>query len=520
MVELHRSAVAALHDDPAAALAAAERAQAGFAAAGDLAAAQLAAAHAALAGVQAGAWPERDDVASRIGAWGRESGAVGWALGIGMLFSQAGWRWLRRDADPDRALACHRLADATFTALDEPAFAQQTLADRAIAHDTAGNGDAARVAVDAATRSFPELPPRHPGWADELELREGELANLARTFAYGGRDPDLLERVQPGLDRFRARIDAAGRGEGLEGMPAELRDPLMSQAARTARERGRPRVGPRVRSALPRARRSPAEPAAVRRAVADRARDRGEPARRAARPAGGEPPARDRRPRPSASGTRRPPPAGARPVRSPSARRRRRSWPQRSRTGNGRGAATRRSTRSGRTGGPGGQAVGRARRARPHNRRPGGPCPGPQPLRGCDRPRDPAQPRRSAARPQPAASLGAVRGRRPSRSCGVERRARRRRRAGARRARTSSGLLSHMARSAALAGAIAQHTDEFRDWRELTARIEMLTWMEAGGRGDHAEEIGRAEGDLAALEAGFRTRTPGGCRPSTRRRRR
>ncbi len=236
MVELHRSAVAALHDDPAAALAAAERADAGFTAAGDLAAAQLAAAHAALAGVQAGAWPERHDVASRIGAWGRESGAVGWALGIGMLFSQAGWRWLRRDADPDRALACHRLADATFTALDEPAFAQQTLGDRAIAHDAAGNGDAARVAVDAAMRSFPELPPRHPEWADELELREGELANLARTLAYGGRDPDLLERVQPALDRFRARIEATGRGDGLEGMPAELRDPLMSQAVRTAQE--------------------------------------------------------------------------------------------------------------------------------------------------------------------------------------------------------------------------------------------------------------------------------------------
>ena len=175
-------------------------------------------------------------MASRIGAWGRESGAVGWALGIGMLFSQAGWRWLRRDADPDRALACHRLADATFTALGEPAFAQQTLGDRAIAHDAAGDGDAARVAVDAAMRSFPELPPRHPEWASELELREGELANLARTLAYGARDPDLLERVQPALDRFRARIEATGRGDGLEGLPAELRDPLMRQAVMTAQE--------------------------------------------------------------------------------------------------------------------------------------------------------------------------------------------------------------------------------------------------------------------------------------------
>ncbi len=236
MVDLHRAAVAALHDDAATALEAAERARTAFERAGDPAAAQLAAAHTALAGIQAGALPERLDVATRIGAWGSESGAFGWALGIGRLFSLVGWRRLRRDADPDRALACHRLADATFTALGAPDFAQQTLADRALAHDASGNWAAALVAGDAALRMLPELQAQHPEWSEDLGLREGDLVTLVRSLAHPARDAGQLDRLRPAVERMRTRFEAIARGEGpVADLPPELREPLMEQAEQAAR---------------------------------------------------------------------------------------------------------------------------------------------------------------------------------------------------------------------------------------------------------------------------------------------
>ena len=198
MVDLHRAAVAALHDDPATA--------------SELPSARAPPSRARATSrrptsprrtrrsrrIHAGALPERVDVATQIGTWGRESGSFGWALGIGRLFSLVGWRWLRRDADPDRALACHRLADAAFTALGATDFAQQTLGDRALAHDASGNWEAALVAGDAALRVFPELQAQHPEWAEELGLREGDLSTLVRALAHPARDADLLEGLGPG----------------------------------------------------------------------------------------------------------------------------------------------------------------------------------------------------------------------------------------------------------------------------------------------------------------------------------
>ncbi len=237
MVDLHRAAVAALHDDPAAALARAERARAAFARAGDIANAHLAAAHAALAGIHAGALPERGDVAEQIGAWGRGSGAFGWALGIGRMFSLVGWRWLRRDADPGRALACHRLADALFTALGAPDLSHQTLGDRALAHDASGNWEAALVAVGAAWRGLPDLQAQHPEWSEELGLREGELVGLVRLLAHPARDADLVEGLGPALERARARYEAIARGEGsVADLPADMRDSIMQGYAELARE--------------------------------------------------------------------------------------------------------------------------------------------------------------------------------------------------------------------------------------------------------------------------------------------
>ena len=236
MVDLHRTAVAALHDDPATALEAAERARSAFERAGDIAAAHLAAAHAALAGIHAGALPERGDVAAQVGAWGRASGSFGWALGIGRMFSLVGWRWLRRDADPDRALACHRLADATFTALGATDFAHQILGDRARAHDATGNWEAAIVAVGAAWRMLPELQAQRPEWSEELGLREGDLVTLVRLLAHPARAADLLAGLRPALERTRARYEEIARGEGpAASLPVDMRESMMKAYAELAR---------------------------------------------------------------------------------------------------------------------------------------------------------------------------------------------------------------------------------------------------------------------------------------------
>ena len=175
-------------------------------------------------------------MATQIGAWGRESGAFGWALGIGMMFSLVGWRWLRRDADPDRALACHRLADATFTALGAPDFAQQTLGDRALAHDASGNRDAALVASRRRVRTLPELQAQHPEWSEELGLREGELVGpRPPAGASGARRRTWSRGSRPALERVRARYRGHRPRRGLgASMPAELRDPMMQQAAGAA----------------------------------------------------------------------------------------------------------------------------------------------------------------------------------------------------------------------------------------------------------------------------------------------
>ena len=211
MVELHRAAVAALHDDPAAALAAAERAQAAFARRRrprrrpPRRCARGARRHPGRSrGPSAGTSRRRS--APGAARRGRSPGRSG----IGLLFSHVGWRWLRRDADPGRALACHRLADAAVhRARRRPTFSQQTLGDRALAHDAGGDWEAALVAVGAALRGLPELQAQHPEWSEELGLREGELAGLVRLLAYPRADAALLERLRPALERARARYEAS-----------------------------------------------------------------------------------------------------------------------------------------------------------------------------------------------------------------------------------------------------------------------------------------------------------------------
>lgn len=485
MVALHRSAVAALHDTPGPALEAAERAQAAFDAAGDAAGAQLAAAHAALARIQAREWPERSDIAEALGAWGRGPGSPGWALGIGLLFAHAGWRWLRRDGDAERALACLRLAETTLAALGADDLAHQVLGDRAAAHAAAGELDAALAAADRALRALTGQRTRFP--ADlVLEQREEFAASAVRVFAQDTRDADRIELVRPTLERQQARLadaagwidvplwvgDAAGRARQYLQWDAALAPTYRALAARrrNPREYRRQLAIALAAAADVRAGEGARLEATVLLACQDRAAGR---AAVAAHPLPGPD-------LPDVEWLI----DDARLVAAledwPEARRRhaaldavRRDWWDQAdepwtalgdvaRTAEGLGELdTARARYRG--------ALDRLEQRRGHVAR-----------------------RRRADLPPASALYGdAARAELTTDGAGALALAEHGR---------ASRLLADMGRSAALAAATPKHAKALREWRELTARIEMLTWLAARGVADHAAALAAAEKKLEALE--------------------
>ena len=155
-------------------------------------------------------WP------SRIGAWGRESGAVGWALGIGMLFSQVGWRWLRREGG-SRSRA--RLPPARRRHLHGARRARLRPADARRPRGRARRGR--RRGKRRASRSAPPCagspsccrgtPSGRASWSSARASWRTSSAMLA----YGARDADLHRaaraRARP-LARAHRGHAAAARG--------------------------------------------------------------------------------------------------------------------------------------------------------------------------------------------------------------------------------------------------------------------------------------------------------------------
>ena len=174
---------------------------------------------------------------------GPRTRAVAWALGIGMLFSQAGWRWLRRDADCDRALACHRLADAAFTALGAPDFAQQTLADRALAHDAGGDWEAALVASDRRAARDAGGPGAAPGVGGGAGARARAIWRTSPARSRTARRTRRCSSDSAPRSSASTRARRRGARRGLDGLQADMRDALMREAAAMARNGDRPRLG-------------------------------------------------------------------------------------------------------------------------------------------------------------------------------------------------------------------------------------------------------------------------------------
>ncbi|MGH2541174.1 MAG: hypothetical protein ACRDIB_00160, partial [Ardenticatenaceae bacterium] len=88
--------LAMLADDWAGAIEHVVESQRAFDAAGDRLGGWLAAAHSALARIGAGQWPEDQETAIAIGAWGTSEGSFSFVLGIGLLFGRVGRHWLLR----------------------------------------------------------------------------------------------------------------------------------------------------------------------------------------------------------------------------------------------------------------------------------------------------------------------------------------------------------------------------------------------------------------------------------------
>jgi CHAT domain-containing protein len=490
MVDLHRAAVAALGDDPQGAMEAAARARAAFERAGDAAHAQLAAAHGALAGIQARQWPERTDVAEAIGAWGGGPGSPGWAVGIGFLFSHAGWRWLRREGDADRALACLRLAEATFTALGAADLAQQTLADRAVTHQVAGELDAALAAAGRSVRGFASLSAEDPEVLEALAQREEYAASVTRWLAYRARDADRVELARPILERQQARFEAAA---GWADAPAELA--ALAEETRAALESDSA-MAPAFRALAARR----INPLASRRELARALKAAGSvrDGERGRLEATVQLEWGDRAAGRAAFAAHPPPePAGldvliadARLVTAledwPEARRRhtalgklRRDWWTQTAEPWSELADLARTT----------EGLGDFDRARDLYRRA---------IAEAEKRRGQIARRPERAVPPALALYGDAA--RAELAAGTSPEAAAAALALAERSR-ARGLLSDMARSATLATITRKHAKELREWRELTARVEMLTWLAARGGDDHAGALADAEASLEALES-------------------
>jgi len=208
-VALRRSYLAMLDDDPAATAAHAADARARFAAAGDLHGEHLAAVHAALADVARGALAGDAPAAAAIGRWGAAEGSFSVALGHGLLFCRAGRHWLLRRGDPERAIACHRLAAALFEALGAGLNRAQSLVDQADALATVGDAGGAFVLYDRAIAAT--VPP----------------AGAPEEVAAQARRRGLLLALEVMQDHH-ARQDADGMERAATAVMARLREAAAS----------------------------------------------------------------------------------------------------------------------------------------------------------------------------------------------------------------------------------------------------------------------------------------------------
>ncbi len=208
-VDLRRGFLAERRGDTERGLELAQFAAEEFDRAGDVLGSWVARAHAAVRRVGLGWLGEDRETAEELGAWGTGDGAFPYALGLGMLFARQGRKWLIRDGDYERSLACFRLAETTFRALNAQGNLANAVADQAETYTAVCEAAFALPAFDKAFTALTDLAAKTRGRTGVPRERAVQLEMSVYNLAVRVKDPDLMARTGDRLDRLLAGPAAA-----------------------------------------------------------------------------------------------------------------------------------------------------------------------------------------------------------------------------------------------------------------------------------------------------------------------
>lgn len=156
--------------------------------------------HRLLAQVGNGLFPEDLETARAIGEWGAGEGSFSYALGLGLLFGRLGRFWLVRQGNYEKSLACHRLAQAVYDALQCSTNSAQTLADFAVVHQATGSTSAALSWYDAATDAYDRAVGTLPTLTSNILGRQISIVADAFLLALRVMDVEAMESSTNKLD--------------------------------------------------------------------------------------------------------------------------------------------------------------------------------------------------------------------------------------------------------------------------------------------------------------------------------
>ena len=227
-VELRRGYLAVLAADHERAAAHAGASRDRFTAAGDTAGAGIAAIHHALARIGAGALAEDRAAVGTVGAWGARDGSFSIALGLGLLCGRVGRHWRLRRGDPERALACYRLAAALFEALGARLNLAQSLVDQADVLRGVGSVAQAGAQYELAVEVTGSATGSPPPVAEVARRRSLLLAVEVLQDHHARQDPDGMERASNQVVRWLG-VAAPAETDPAEQAVVELARWLLSQ---------------------------------------------------------------------------------------------------------------------------------------------------------------------------------------------------------------------------------------------------------------------------------------------------
>jgi CHAT domain-containing protein len=198
------------------------RALQGFREAGDFLGVWIALAHLALSGIGEGRYPPNRATARAIGAWGREEGSLVLSLGLGLLCVQVGKRWLLRQGDYERALACLRLAEVLFRELGTVYNLASCLEGLGRVWDLVGESDAALGAYADAMDRYAEAARTRPAVAIVAWSRALVLSSSISDIYMSRGDVAGIERSTARLRSLAAPPSASIASDGLDLQTIDL----------------------------------------------------------------------------------------------------------------------------------------------------------------------------------------------------------------------------------------------------------------------------------------------------------